>query len=81
MRTSIELPDNALKALEEICRRQKISRAEAIRRAIAAYSRRAHPQTNEAFGIWRSRRPDGLEYHETLRAEWVVQEGSHHQRD
>jgi hypothetical protein len=77
MRTIIELPAKALKALSDICQREKISRAEAIRRAVEAYTSRKQPTTDEAFGIWSSRRVDGLQYQETLRAEWAVSERRH----
>jgi hypothetical protein len=77
MRTIIELPEKALKALSAICQKEKISRAEAIRRAVEAYTNRKRPTTDEAFGIWRSRRMDGLEYQEALRAEWAVSERRH----
>ncbi len=77
MRTIIELPEKALKALVEICKKEKISRAEAIRRAVDLYTSRKRPTTDEAFGIWRSRRMDGLKYQETLRAEWAVGERRH----
>ena len=75
MRTIIELPEKALKALAAICQKDKISRAEAIRQAVEAYTNRKQPTTDEAFGIWRSRRIDGLKYQEALRAEWAVSEG------
>ncbi len=36
MRTIVDLPDEQVEALAELCEREKISRAEAIRRAVAA---------------------------------------------
>ena len=77
MRTIIELPEKALKALSAICQKEKISRAEAIRRAVEVYTSRKPQTTDEVFGIWRSRRMDGLEYQEALRAEWAVSERRH----
>ena len=77
MRTIIELSEKALKALSEICEREKISRAEAIRRAVEAYTSRKAPTTDEAFGIWRSRNLDSLKYQEALRADWAVSERRH----
>jgi hypothetical protein len=77
MRTIIELPEKALKALAAICEKEKISRAEAIRRAVEAYTSRRQPATDEAFGIWRARDVDGLEYQEALRTEWAVGERRH----
>jgi metal-responsive CopG/Arc/MetJ family transcriptional regulator len=71
MRTIVELPEEQLRALTELCRRQKISRAEAIRRAVAEYARRRlAAESGRAFGIWRGRRVDGLAYERRLRREW-----------
>ena len=71
MRTIVNLPDEQLKALAEICRRQGISRAEAVRRAVAEFaSRRAARSADEAFGLWRRRGVDGLAYQRRLRREW-----------
>jgi hypothetical protein len=71
MRTIIELPEQQLKALAKVCRREGISRAEAIRRAVAEYARRqAAGDAERAFGLWRRRRVDGLAYERRLRREW-----------
>ena len=72
MRTIIELPEDQLEALDGICRRDEISRAEAIRQAVALLIKRSGAGTSErAFGLWRNRpRLDGLRYQERLRREW-----------
>ena len=71
MRTIVELPEEQLQALAELCRRENISRAEAIRRAVADYAKRQRPGKGaRAFGIWRQRRTDGLAYERRLRREW-----------
>jgi len=71
MRTIIELPQEQLRALAEVCRREQISRAEAVRRAVADYaSRHATGEAEKAFGLWRGRRVDGLAYERRLRREW-----------
>ena len=71
MRTIIEVPHDQLEALEKLCREDRISRAEAIRRAIAAHLRQHQAvDRKRAFGLWRARRPDGLKYQETRRREW-----------
>jgi metal-responsive CopG/Arc/MetJ family transcriptional regulator len=71
MRTIIEMPESQLRTLGELCRREKISRAEAIRRAVAEYARRKQADGGEqAFGLWRGRRLDGLAYERRLRREW-----------
>ena len=67
-----ELPEDQLEALDGICRRDEISRAEAIRQAVALLIKRSGAGTSErAFGLWRNRpRLDGLRYQERLRREW-----------
>ena len=71
MRTIIELPEDQLDALADVCRREAISRAEAIRQAVAMYlgARRA-ADASPAFGVWRDRSIDGLAYERDLRDEW-----------
>ena len=71
MRTIIDLPEEQLQELADICRRDGISRAEAIRQAVALHvqrQRRARP--SPAFGLWRARQVDGLAYERRLRREW-----------
>jgi metal-responsive CopG/Arc/MetJ family transcriptional regulator len=72
MRTIIELPPAQLEALDAVCRRDGISRAEAIRRAIAAsLGETTASGRKAAFGLWRGRRTaDGLAYERRLRREW-----------
>lgn len=71
MRTIVELSEEHLKALGELCRREKISRAEAIRRAVAEYARRRlRLDSDRAFGLWRERDVEGLTYERRLRREW-----------
>ena len=72
MRTIIDLPEDQLQALDGICRREGISRAEAIRQAVALLVRqRGAGASGVAFGLWRGkRRIDGLHYQEQLRREW-----------
>ena len=72
MRTIIDLPEDQLETLDGICRRESISRAEAIRRAVELLVRdRAAGASHASFGLWRGRRPvDGVIYQERLRREW-----------
>jgi hypothetical protein len=71
MRTIVEIPDHQLAAVAAACRREGISRAELVRRAVAAYTRRGEPSdAGDAFGLWRDRDEDGLAYQARLRAEW-----------
>ena len=71
MRTTISLPDEQAERLAEVCRNQGISRAEAVRRALARYlEEHRPPHQQDVFGIWRGRHPDGLAYERRLRGEW-----------
>ena len=71
MRTIIDLPDAAREALDALCRRDGISRAEAVRRAVATLVRLARASgPDPAFGLWRGRAVDGLAYERRLREEW-----------
>ncbi len=71
MRTIINLPTDQLEALETLCRREGISRAEAIRQAVAAHLRTTRAcGPDAAFGLWRGRRADGLSEQRRLRREW-----------
>jgi metal-responsive CopG/Arc/MetJ family transcriptional regulator len=71
MRTIVDLPPDHVEALDVHCRRENISRAEAVRRAVAAYLRdQNHSAAERAYGLWRDRRLDGLKYQQALRREW-----------
>ena len=71
MRTIIELPEEQLRQLADVCRREGVSRAEVIRRAVADYLNAQHLRDrDDAFGIWRDRDLDGLRYERRLRREW-----------
>ena len=68
MRTIVDLPDAQLRALDEICTRNAISRAEAVRRAVAAYvAEQSATDADEAFGLWGDRVTDALAYEDELR--------------
>ena len=71
MRTILDLPDDQVERLAEVCRRDGISRAEAVRRAVSDYldAQRA-PERDDALGIWRDRQLDGLDYQREVRREW-----------
>ena len=70
MRTIIELPDEQFHALAALCEREKISRAEAIRRALGEMLSRKQYQTREqAFGAW-PKKVDSRTLVEKLRKEW-----------
>jgi hypothetical protein len=81
MRTLIDVPEKQLKELGAICAAQKLSRAEAVRQAVAAYITLNRPSRETAFGLWKGQTlslpgvsdplpEDGLAYQEKLRSEW-----------
>ncbi len=71
MRTIIDIPDDLLRAVDSLAKGEKISRAEAIRRAMADYlAKRSTPRLDAAFGVWKSKRIDPLDYEDSLRGEW-----------
>ena len=81
MRTIIELPSDQLDALEALCKREAISRAEAIRRAVAAFVQQNGASAGRhAFGLWQDRPETGLEYQEQARKEWDGQASSRRTR-
>ena len=76
MRTIIELPDEQVRALADYCARERISRAEAVRRAVEVFTREADRDRtarqaafDAGFGIWKDPR-DAREIVEELRCEW-----------
>ncbi|MCF3649571.1 CopG family transcriptional regulator [Synoicihabitans lomoniglobus] len=70
MRTIIELPDDQVTALAELCDREKISRAEAIRRAVdVMLTEKQVLSRDAAFGAW-AQRGDSRTAVDGLREEW-----------
>ncbi len=71
MRTLVDLGEAQARALDELAKAEKRSRAALIRQAIEDYlARRRAVQQDDAFGLWGERRQDGLAYQEKLRGEW-----------
>jgi len=74
MRTIVELPGEQLRGLSALCRREKISRAEAVRRAVGKMLEEQAPADNglaAAFGLWKGRRLNARRHVEQLRDEWA----------
>lgn len=71
MRTIVDLPEPQIERLREMSVRQGLSRAELVRRAVADYlARHQEEGCEEAFGLWKKRKTDGLDYQEQVRKEW-----------
>ena len=71
MRTLIDIPEEDLKLLNQVAKKLSISRAEFVRRSVAA-SLAPHRQmiNHAAFGAWSGFPEDGRAYQERMRAEW-----------
>ena len=71
MRTIIDLTEEQVGALARLCEEQKISRAEAVRRAVDRLTGdRAAAPKEIGFGLWKHKRLDSRKHVERLRAEW-----------
>lgn len=70
MRTIVDLPEKDLQAIKALAKRENVSQAEAIRRAVKVYLARNQPELpDDAFGLWADR-PEGVTYQRELREEW-----------
>ena len=69
-RILVDIPQKYLEDLGAMARAERLPRAEIIRKAIASYVEQNKAGTTDAFGIWESRRVDGLDHQETIRSEW-----------
>jgi metal-responsive CopG/Arc/MetJ family transcriptional regulator len=71
MRTIVDLPEEQLGALARLCQEQKISRAEAVRRAVDHLLKDSVPdQKDLGFGLWKHKRLKSRAYVDQLRSEW-----------
>ena len=75
MRMTIEVPEEQIRRLAAVCRREGVSRAEVIRRAIGCYlDAGCVRDPGDMFGTWRDRDVDGLRYERRLRRAWPREE-------
>jgi hypothetical protein len=71
VRTIVSFSDAQIAALEHVCRGQRISRAEAVRRAVDSFLKESQPsEADTGFGIWRDKPRDARLFVERLRSEW-----------
>lgn len=71
MRTIIDLPDDAVEALDRLRRETNRSRAALVREAVEQYLDALPTGDREsAFGAWSTDDDDGLTIQRRLRAEW-----------
>jgi len=70
MRTIVDIPDDQVAALDGVCQQKKISRAEAVRRAVNSLLESEQQSSREdAFGAWKNR-GDSRAVVDALRNEW-----------
>ena len=71
MRTIVDIPRENLASLDILGAQERVSRTELIRRAIEDYLR-AHTASDPkaAFGIWKKKPKNALEFQRQLRREW-----------
>ena len=79
MRTIIDIPSDNLQSLDRWALSCKISRAEAVRRAVSDLLDRVARPTDTGFGLWLQGKPegyplplerDGLRMQQAMREEW-----------
>jgi len=71
MRTIVDIPDEVVASLDDVARRTQRSRAALIRDAVSCYLQEVHTEKAEAaFGVWKSRKVDGLKYQAAARGDW-----------
>jgi hypothetical protein len=70
-RILIDLPDAQIEQLALLVQAEQRPRAAVIRDAIGAYIAQHKPAVGaDIFGLWKSRKVDGLEYQQELRSQW-----------
>ena len=71
MRILADIPDDDLQLLNRMSALEGVSRAELVRRAVAA-ALEAHrvAERVDAFGLWGDAPVDGLAYQDRVRSEW-----------
>ncbi len=71
MRILVDIGDAELKALDNMAKADKVSRASLIRKAVGDFLDRNNRQKEaDAFGLWGDRAIDGLAYQDKIRSEW-----------
>jgi len=71
VRTLVDIPDEQINALAELCERRDQPRAALIREAISEYlARHRRARGTNAFGLWGTGAIDGVNYQRKMRGEW-----------
>ena len=71
MRTIVDIGEDDLSALDQLAKRERLSRAALVGQAVAdLLARKRQLDAADAFRLWRSEPVDGLEYQLQFRSEW-----------
>lgn len=72
MRAIVDLDEHVDRALKRLARARGASRSQVVREALEQYLQAQQaPVAASAFGLWRGRKADGVEYQRRLRKEWL----------
>ena len=69
MRISIDLPQELVLELDQICARQNISRTEAVKHALVQWTQSHAIKLEDGFGLWQTQPMTDLEL-AAIREEW-----------
>ena len=71
-RTLVGFSDRDLSELDALSALKRVPRAELVRQAVGAYLDKIRPAdtADDAFGLWKDKKVDGLAYQKKLRDEW-----------
>lgn len=70
MRTIVDLPSDQVEALGKCSKLLGISRAEAVRRAVARFLEEEEADREKAFGAWEKNARNSSDFIRCIRQEW-----------
>jgi|GEM_PF-404325 len=71
MRTIVEIPEEKIQVLDKLSKKENVSRAELIRRAIESYLQVSSDKDMDShFGSWKRKPLDSVKWQRDLRKEW-----------
>lgn len=69
-RTIVDIPDAQLREIDRVRRVLRISRAEAVRRGLAAFLAQNDAVEADGYGLWRDGNVEARGLAESIRAKW-----------
>lgn len=70
VRTLVDIPEEKIKELDELGKKENQPRAVLIREAISEYLHKRKKDGSEVFGLWKNRNIDSLKYEKEVRKDW-----------